>query len=156
MRHVFLTLLFLLPLFCQSQTKILPAGTTVTVVLLQDISSKNSKVGDVINFETADEVIVNDFVMIHKGVKVIGRITESIKAKGKSTAGTLNFTIEKLYLENGNAIKLTTELKNKAVDNSKPAVIVVLNPFLLLKKGKNVSFEKGHIFTVYVDADTAL
>lgn len=156
MRHIILTVLFLSSFYSHAQNKLLPAGTIVTVVLLHDISSKNAKIGDDINFETSDEIIVNDYVMVRKGIKVTGKVTESNKAKGKGKVGTLNFTIDNMYLESGKIIKLTTELKNKAKDHSTPMVAIVLNPFLLLKKGKNVSFEKGHVFTVYVDSDTVL
>ncbi|MEO6670276.1 MAG: hypothetical protein ABIN36_12415 [Ferruginibacter sp.] len=156
MRYRIVMILFLIPFFCEAQVKVIPAGTTVNVTLQQDLSSKNAKVGDVINFITSDEVIVNDYVLVHKGVKVTGTVTESVKAKGRNKAGTLNFTIEKMYLDNDKVIKLTTELKNKAKDNSVSVVKKVLLPGTALRKGNNVSFEKGYVFIVYVDADTPL
>ena len=150
----------LLPFITHAQTdstKMLPAGTVITISLLQDISSKTSEVGDVLMFETSEPVIIGDRVMVPKGAGVTGKITESERAKGLGKAGTLNFTIDWLKVGSKN-VKLSGEQKTKGSQKTGTAVAeaVLLSPLFLLKKGKNKKFEKGHIFKVFVDSDTKI
>lgn len=136
----------------------LSEGTIVTIQLLQDISSGTANVGDILLFETSEPVIIGDKVVVQKGAKVTGKVTEAAPRKGLGKAGKLNFSIDYLNLPNGKVIKLTSELKATGKNKTGAAVAeaVLLTPLFLLKKGKNIKFEKGKIFKAFVEADTVL
>jgi hypothetical protein len=133
-------------------------GTPVSLQLLQDVSSKTANVGDVLDFETNKPVIVGDRVLIPEGAKAFGKVTEVERRKGFGKAGKLNFTIEYLILANGKVIKLSSEVKGIGKNKAGAAIAeaVLLTPLFLLKKGKNVSFDKGKIFKVFVEQDYEL
>jgi hypothetical protein len=130
----------------------------MTIQLLQEISSKTANVGDVLEFETIEPVIVGDRVLVQKGAKVTGKITEAERRKGMGKAGVLNFTIDYLNLPSGKIIKLTGEQKGQGKNKTGAAVAeaVLLTPLFLLKKGKNITFEKGQIFKAFVEKDYEL
>lgn len=136
-------------------SKVLQEGTIVTLQLLQEISSKTANEGDILEFETVEPVIVGDRVLVSKGAKANGRVTDAAKAKGLGKAGTLEFTIDHLTLSNGKIIKLTSEYSAKGKQKLGAAITqaVLLTPLFLLKKGKNLKFEAGHIFKVFVAKD---
>jgi hypothetical protein len=141
-----------------STKKTISEGTIVTMKLMQDISSKTANEGDIIEFQLTEPIIVGDRVLVKAGAKITGKVTDSDRAKGLGKAGKLNFTIDYLYADNGKVIKLTTEQKTegKAKVGGAVAEAVLLTPLFLLKKGKNVKFETGHIFKAFVDKDTEL
>lgn len=162
MKQIFFSLVAMLPvaLLAQSDsTKLmLPQGTIITVAILQDISSGDAKTGDILEFETTEPVIINDRVLVKKGSKVSGKVTEAAGRKGMGKAGKLNFSIDYLTMPNGKNVKLTTELKADGKNKTGTAVAeaVLLTPLFLLKKGKNIKYEKGHIFKAFVDEDFSL
>ena len=73
-------------------------------------------------------------------------------------AGKLNFTIDYLTIGSGKKVKLTSEIKTegKAKVGASVAQAVLLTPLFLLKKGKNIKFEAGHEFKVFVESDTEI
>lgn len=157
---LFILLLLLLPCCVNAQTeavKIITAGTVVSVILQEDISSKTSDEGKIIHFLTSQPIISGDRVLVPAGAIVTGTITESEKAKGLGKAGKLSFTIDWLSVGE-KKIKLTGEQKANGKQKTGTAVAeaVLLTPLFLLKKGKNKKFDKGQLFQVYVDNDTTL
>ena len=164
MRKIFLSIAVLiisLNLTAQttiSETKTLSEGTIITVKLLKEISSASSNTGDIIEFETTEPVTVGDHVLIAKGLKVTGKITEAEKRKGLGKAGKLSFSIDYLQLPSGKNVKLTTEVKGKGTAKVGAAVAqaVLLTPLFLLKKGKTIVFKEGDIFKAFVSKDTEI
>ncbi|MBD1364412.1 hypothetical protein IDJ77_11385 [Mucilaginibacter sp. ZT4R22] len=137
-------------------TKHLSEGSMLTVELMQALSSKTANSGDVLEFQTTEPLIVGDRVILNKGLKVSGRITECQKARGMGKAGSLNFSIDFLTLEDGRIVKLTdVDIKEtgKTTTGAAVAEAVLLTPFFLLKKGKNIEYAKGKVFKVFVAKD---
>jgi hypothetical protein len=136
-------------------TKHLSEGAVLTMKLMQAVTSKKSQTGDILDFELAEPYIMGDMVVLQKGLKATGHITESKKAKGMGKQGTLNISIDYLTLSDGRVIKLTSQQDNEG-KNSTGAVIagaVVLTPIFLFVKGKNINYEVGQVFKVYVAKD---
>jgi hypothetical protein len=161
MKKIFVLVALILPVLLKAQdsTKtILPEGTIVSVQLMQDINSGTANVGEVLTFETSEPITVGDKMLVDKGLKVTGKVIEAAPRKGLGKAGKLNFSIDYLYLPNGKVVKLTTELKANGKDKVGTAVAeaVLLTPLFLLKKGKDIKFEKGQIFKAFVEENTLL
>ena len=161
MKNAILFVALCLPVFSKAQdsTKtLLSEGTVISVQLLQDISSGSANTGDVLMFETLEPVIVADKIVVPKGAKVAGKVTEAVEKKGLGKAGKLNFSIDYLNLPNGKTVKLTSELKAAGKNKTGTAVAeaVLLTPLFLLKKGKDVKFSKGQVFKAFVEKDTVI
>ena len=69
--------------------------------------------------------------------------------------GLINLSIDYLTLEDGRIIKLTSDnkLEGKNRAGAAIAMAVVVMPLFLLKKGKEVIYEAGQTFKVYVAKD---
>lgn len=161
MKTAFFLLATLLTINATAQTdssKILYEGTIITLELQEDLTSGKANVGDVIQFKTSEPVIVGDRVLVPAGTTASGQITIAERKKGLGKAGKLEFTIDYLNMPNGKNIKLTSEVKGKGKNKAGAAVAqaVLLTPLFLLKKGKNIKFDKGQIFKCFIENDTYL
>lgn len=162
MKKLILVFAIMLPtlLMAQDSTKkvIISEGTIVSLQLLQDISSSSANVGDVLEFETNEPIIIDNMVVVPKGTKASGKVTEATPRKIAGKAGKLNFTIDYLNFANGKVIRLNSEQKGTGKNKTGTAIAeaVLLTPLFLLKKGKNIKFEKGQIFKAFVEKDTEL
>jgi hypothetical protein len=130
-------------------------GTLISVQLDQELNSKTANVGDVVALELSEPIIINSREILSKGIKVSGVVTQAGKARGLGKAGTLSFTINYIILPDGRNIKLTSEqsVAGKTTTAAMAAEAVLLTPFFLFKKGKNITYEKGKIFKVFVAQD---
>ena len=130
-------------------------GTLITVQLNQELNSKTANVGDVVELELAEPIVVNGKEILSKGNKVTGVVTQAGKARGLGKAGVLSFTINYIILPDGRNIKLTSEqsVAGKTTTAAMATEAVLLTPFFLFKKGKNITYEKGKIFKVFVAQD---
>lgn len=115
MKKIILLLLTLTSLSCFSQEKIeIPQGTLIKAALINDLKGGKVEVGDKIDFELSEPLIINDRVVLHKGLKIAGLVTEARASGVLGRKGKLGFTINYLYLENGKVAKLmSTQSKTK-------------------------------------------
>lgn len=162
MKKFAITLLFMIPaiLIAQTESKeiMLPEGTIVKAVLMQDLNGKEVNVGQTINFELSDNVIMDSRVLLPKGAKITGTVTEAQRSKALGKKGKLSFSINYLYLANGKVIKLRSNveknLKGSGAIVATTAILVA--PLALFIKGKNAKYDIGEVFDAYVDEDTEL
>lgn len=133
--------------------KTISEGTIIKVSINNDISGKEVEVGQKLDFTTTEDLIQGNTIVLKKGLKVVGTVTEAAKSKGLGKKGKLSFNIDYLYLENGKVIKLRSEIK-KNLNGSGGLVVasaVLLSPLALFVHGKNAKYEKGEVFDAYVD-----
>ncbi|MFV5702226.1 hypothetical protein ACM55F_10170 [Flavobacterium sp. XS2P12] len=133
-------------------------GSIIKVALNDDISGKEVSVGQKINFSLSEDIIQGNYIVLRKGLKVVGTVTEAAKSKGLGKKGKLSFSIDYLYLENGKVVKLRSDITKKL--NGSGALVattaVLLTPLALFVKGKNAKYEKGEVFEAYVDENTTI
>lgn len=133
-------------------------GSILKVALNDDISGKEVSVGQKINFSLSEDIIQGNTIVLRKGLKVVGTVTEAAKSKGLGKKGKLSFSIDYLYLENGKVVKLRSDITKKL--NGSGALVattaVLLTPLALFVKGKNAKYEKGEVFEAYVDENTTI
>lgn len=138
-----------------AQKKLLQEGTTVRVRLMETLSSATSHVGEQVNLEISEDILVDGKVLIARGSKAMGSVTQAAPAKMMGKKGMLDFSIDYAADVNGKNIRLRSTVKNVGQDKMGGviAAAVIINPLLLLVKGKDVNVEKERIFPVYVDKD---
>jgi hypothetical protein len=141
-----------------SSSVTLNEGSILKVALNDDISGKEVSVGQKINFSLSEDIIQGNTIVLRKGLKVVGTVTEAAKSKGLGKKGKLSFSIDYLYLENGKVVKLRSDITKKL--NGSGALVattaVLLTPLALFVKGKNAKYEKGEVFEAYVDENTTI
>lgn len=135
----------------------IPKEMIVSVELVEELTSKKNRVGDVVQLKTLDNIIINDVVVVPAGSTVSGKVTKCTSSGLFGRAGKLEFTIDSVKSVNGIEIPLQyTDLKEAGSDDGAVAVAVVSLLGGLFMKGKNVSFPAGSKMSAKVVADTDL
>ncbi len=160
--------ILLLPFFSFSQKnvtlssvnpkKTLDEGTLVKAALKYDIRGNDLKVGDQLEFELAQPLISNNEVVVQTGAKILGTVTEARGNGVLGRKGKLAFSIDYLYLSNGQVIKLRGQ-SSKNLSGSGAIVAatsVLVTPLGLLIPGKSAKFKAGTVFDAYIDKTTEL
>jgi len=122
----------------------LPAGAGVLVTLQQKVSSKKSEPGDPIKATVAQDVIVDDAVLIKKGTPVVARVGEVDAASLGGSGGSLKIAIDSTTAIDGQKVALSYEsAKKEGEDTRGLSVTGLFTGWGLLSKGKNVEIEAG-------------
>lgn len=152
-------MLFIAAMQIYGQEKItLDEGTLVKCKLAQDINGKDLNVGDKIKFFLDEDITKNNIVVVSKGSKILGTVTEAKGSRMMGKKGKLSFTIDYLYINDTKVVKLrssvTKNLKGSGVAIATTAVL--LTPFTLLFNGKNAKYQKNTVFESYIDENTTI
>ncbi len=88
-------------------TVVVPAGTSLTVRLAQELSSKQSTVGDVFSATVAQPIQVGDQTVIPTGTSVTGKVTEAAPLGRFKGGAVLKLALQSITL-NGNERPIQT------------------------------------------------
>jgi hypothetical protein len=92
----------------------LPAGTPVKVLLFAPVYSKEYKkdnIGRPIQFEVAEDVVVDGTTVIRRGALVVGHLTDFKSAGAYGRHATLEFTFDTATTVDGQQIPVTGEIQ---------------------------------------------
>lgn len=130
----------------------LPAGASVLVTLQEKVGSKKSKPGDPIQATVAQDVVVDDAVLIKKGTPVAARVGEVDAASLGGSGGSLKIAIDSTTAIDGQKVALSYEAQKKEGANTRGiSVTGMFTGWGLLTKGKNIEIAAG----TSVEAKTA-
>jgi hypothetical protein len=127
----------------------LPNGTPIHVKLTKAISSATAKVGEVVEFEVSQEVLVDGVRVIPIGAKASGTVTEAEPKKRMGHGGKLTLAINFVRLANNEKATVRSFLETTGASSAAGSV-------LPLAHGKDVVFTEGTEFTAFVDGDMFL
>ena len=97
-----------------------PPGTTVQAELIKAVDAKKAKPGDEVVVKVTQEVKANDKVVLPKGSKVMGKVTQAQgRAKGQDES-ELGLAFESVVLKDGTQVPLSFTIQ--AVANSSGAM----------------------------------
>jgi hypothetical protein len=153
-----LSLMCTVSLFSQNKVTIME-GTRVVLKNDEEISGKTSKAGDILNFTLSEPIIIGDRVVVKKGVKATGTVTDASGSKILGGKGKLDFTIDYIQLPDGKVVKLRYSqqgVNTKGRGAMVAAGAILVSPLALLIKGKQAIVKPGTIFNVFVDKDIEL
>ena len=155
-------LVFLSALGCFAQI-MLPEGTKVRVRLEQTISSATAEEGQVVDLAVSDAVKVNDIVVIPEGARVTGTVTQAREKRRMGRAGKLDFSIDRVKMVDNQWLPLRYTVTKKSGESHAVSTGVLTAgvavvfwpaaPVLLLRKGQDITINKGMAFDVYTDAN---
>ncbi len=87
----------------------IPAGTELSVVLGQPISSDQSSEGETISAALRREILVKGVVVLKKGTLLRGRVTEAVSAGRVKGRARLTFVFDRIALPSGKEKPIVTE-----------------------------------------------
>jgi hypothetical protein len=124
-------------------------GTAIHLKLGKTISSATAHVGDVVDLQVVEEVLVNDLVVVPRGAAATAVVTEAEPKKRLGHGGKLGFNINSVRLRDDEKAAVRSYQESTGSNSSTGAI-------LPLGSGKDVVFTEGTDFTAYVDGDIKL
>jgi hypothetical protein len=132
----------------------LESGTSVRLRFTEAISSKTAQRDQPVFFQVAEDVFVNGKLVIAEGAKAKGYVREVQKSGMLGKKGKLDIALRQVVLTSGEKVKLrASRSEGGDVSGGVIAVAAIINPLLLLIKGKNISYDEGIEFDAYVAED---
>jgi hypothetical protein len=154
-KPIVFTLVFLLYSAYAQQViaqKTINEGTVVRVRLIETLDSRTANVGDIVNLEVADPIMVDGVIVVETGAKVTGKVIDAVKNKSMGRKGKLDFSIDFARAKDGQNVPLTSNVKQGGKDATVGVVAAaaLINPLALFIKGKAAVINKGTEFNCYV------
>ena len=142
---------------CSEPLKI-AEGTPIKLELTQTLTSGKAKEGEAVTYRTRDDILVNGEIVIAKGAKGLGKVTESKRRGMLGKKGKLEFTVESVTAMNGTPVPLRTSIKNSGKSNSGAVIVsaLLLSVFAVFVSGRDVTIKEGTEIIAYVDTDTLI
>jgi hypothetical protein len=135
----------------------LESGTSVRLRFTEAISSKTAQRDQPVFFQVAEDVFVNGKLVIAEGAKAKGYVREVQKSGMMGKKGKLDIALRQVELVSGEKVKLrASRSEGGEISGGVIAVAAIINPLLLLIKGKNIAYEEGIEFDAYVSEDYEL
>lgn len=128
---------------------VLPNQTVVHLKLGKTLSSATAKVGEEVNFEVTQDVVVRGVTIIPKGAPATGAVTEAEPKRRMGHGGKLSVSVTYVRLANNEKAPLRSFEEEKG-SNQKVGMVV---PFM---KGKDVTLAQDTEVTAYVSGDLHL
>jgi hypothetical protein len=122
--------------------------TAVRLKLLRELSSATAHVGEEVNFEVAQDVVIGGLVVIAKGAPAVGAVTEA-EPKKRGKGGKINVSVASVLLANNEKIALRSFGIEQPADQKTGMSIPLMH-------GKDVTLSKETEMTAYVDGDQHL
>ncbi len=135
-----------------------PKDTQIMLVLQDPLHSKRVKSGANFRLKTADNLMINDVIVIPKGQEVIGRV---LKAHGNGlfgSSGKLEINIPYVETRNGIQIPVNGYVSGYGKSDGGAIAVAAAVTFIggLFMKGTNIEYTPGQLFCVTVKEDTDL
>ena len=152
----------------QMEEVVIPAETLISIRFLSTLSSKNSKSGETFNFQIAENVFIDNKLIIPANYQGVGEITKAKKATILLRPGKLEIEFKPILALDGTSLGLIlgekAEEENKrlfvAVGTGILGLIILSNPvglvFGALVPGKNVKIEEGTEMFLQIEEDTTI
>lgn len=134
---------------------VLPDGTELTVITIEEISSKTAAEGDALTFKVDEDVKVNGKVIIARGTLVKGEISNAKKSGRMGKAGALSIRILSTTAVDDQKVKLRASKGKEGDDKTGTtvALVVLFGPLGFLKKGKDAKIKEGTRIKAYTDEE---
>lgn len=124
-------------------------GTPIHLKLNKTISSASAHVGDLVDLEVLEEVVVDGFSVIPIGAPAVGVVTDAEPKKRLGHGAKLGLSINFVRLSDNEKAAVRSYQESTVAGTSAGAALPSAH-------GKEVVFTQGTEFTAYVDGDTHL
>ncbi|HXY15074.1 MAG TPA: PEGA domain-containing protein, partial [Terriglobales bacterium] len=131
----------------------------------RNVSSADAHVGDTVDFEVLEEVLVNNAIVVPKGGLAFATVTEAQAKRRMARGGKLDINIDYVRLADSEkaALRAVKEMKGGGHTGAMTGGIVATSlvffpaaPFFLFMHGKDTTIPKGTEITAYINGDMKL
>lgn len=137
---------------------VLPAGTTVPLVLQHHVNSSYSPVGSIAYFRVSNDILIDDQVLISKGTLVAGAVRQSTERGMVGKAGMLTVEVDELPGVDGTKVPVDAYFSKQG--RSRSAATVGWTVFWglpgLITKGVNPHMIRGDELQAVVTSATSI
>lgn len=134
----------------QTEIIVVPEGTPINVVTAQEITSKEAKPNDNVNFTVNEDVVINGQVVVRKGATAVGSVINAQKGGYMGKSGKLAIQVEYTQTVDDQRLKLRAAKGREGDDKTTSTfALSMISPFFLFKKGGEAKIAAGTPVTVY-------
>lgn len=139
-----------------------PQGTEIRVRLSQNVSSADAHVGDRVNLEVLEDVLVNGMVAVRRGAVAHGSVTVAHGKRRMGRAGAVALQVDTVQAVDGSSLAVDAVRKQKGTNGALKMGVTVLvaGPFLapavLLFHGHDTELEAGTAISVFSVTDSTV
>ncbi|MDI1241168.1 MAG: hypothetical protein PSX80_04530 [bacterium] len=136
-----------------NEYRVIPYGTELKVLVREKLSSRKLTVGQKLTLEVAEDLTVNNTIVVSKGTPVAAVVVDSRKSGMMGRSGRLAISIRSTTINNGESLRLRAGKGGKDGDNmgSMFALTVIFGAPGLLIKGTNGQIPANSIVVALVD-----
>jgi len=135
MNKVFTSLLILTLISCaiqNSQSQVagphaLPTGTTIPAMLDRWVDARKSKIGDEVTAQTIEPVKEDGAIIIPKGSKIIGHVTEAKSRTTEDPSSVLGIAFDHAILKKGTQLPLRLTIQAIAPERTSSEPLQAMN-----------------------------
>lgn len=126
-------------------------GTPVNVVTVKEVTTKNAKPNDPVEFTVAEDLVIDGQVIVKKGTPAIGSVINAEKGGYMGKSGKLAVQVESTTTSDGQPLKLRAAKGHEGDDKTTSTMVLsMISPAFLFRKGSEAKIEPGTPVTVYV------
>jgi hypothetical protein len=127
----------------------LRSGTAIHLKLVKSLSSAAAKLGDHVDLEVAEDVVIDGLAVIAKGAAATGTVTDVEPKKHLGHGGKLGVSLNSVHLTNSDNAPIRGYQEAQGANSTAGTVLPMVS-------GKDVAFAPGTAFTAWVDGDVHL
>lgn len=135
----------------------LPKDSVIKIAFTSELSTKTNKIGDVVNFKAADNLYVNDVLVLPKGANGIGKVKKVVQPGIFGKDGRIDITFTHIYGVDGRKIPVAIgELAKQKAESIAGAAGASIGSMIILGPVGIVggAFVKGNSVTIPVGSET--
>jgi hypothetical protein len=85
---------------------VVPEGTSINVAVAKEVTSKEAKPNDPVEFTVAEDLVINGQVVVRKGTPAVGSVINAVKGGYMCKSGKLAVHVESTTTSVGKPLKL--------------------------------------------------
>jgi len=110
-------------------------GTPINVVVAKEVTSKEAKPNDPVEFTVTEDLVINGQVVVRKGTPAIGSVINAEKKGYMGKSGKLAVQVESTTTSDGQRLKLRAAKGREGDDktNSTMVLSMIISPAFLFR-----------------------
>ena len=126
-------------------------GTPINVVVAKEVTSKEAKPNDPVEFTVTEDLVINGQVVVRKGTPAIGSVINAEKKGYMGKSGKLAVQVESTTTSDGQRLKLRAAKGREGDDKTTSTMVLstLISPAFLFLKGSEAKIAPGTVVTVY-------
>jgi len=127
-------------------------GTPINVAVAKEVTSKEAKPNDPVDFTVTEDLVINGQVIVRKGTPAVGSVINAEKGGYMGKSGKLAVQVESTTTSDGQPLKLRAAKGREGADKTTSTMVLsmMISPAFLFRKGSEAKIAPGTVVTVYV------